>query len=944
MKGWMNALLFSAALTLAADNSERGKNMERPPAAVTCLQVPDDYTEQARPPENAQTLVFERPEQFTRAEQWRGREDFSARVTFGWNRDGLCFFFDVTDSDVVNDKEKNVDLWMQDSVELFIAAPEGRKFGNGTLAFERFQLILSPPDAAGKLRSFTLYDSAYGPDIPYRASGERTGGGYRIRLLIPYRAFGDYDLANEGLFRMQFNCNDYDRRDGKALPPRKVSIGRAVQPSASAADYPLFRLCRSDADNPERSLAAVWSPEVPRLAQQETLTIAPELPEFLERAELSVQDLSGRELRREMIPPGTETVTLAELSGLGSVGLRFVFTGYVGGKPYGTVVRNAAQIAGLLRKVGAVRWAELTPWRAAGYLKLVSGIEFLRLAATPGSMNGGRVAEAIAECEARLALLEDRPLPADIPAKYRYLELTRGFEAQLNVAYSRGGRPNERIFSAVSMPWGNIPCVNAELYCCDSVADAERLVGEMTAYCTPFAAPEVAGADAVYAGRGHLLGDGLRSDMETGRLLSLYASSRPRHVFRLTPEEAFRHPADAVVVMPDAPEPMRKRLLDFASERGLPVIPFAEKDRFGHCLIAGTPDYPEIAWFWHSRNGLPNDFLIVRRGADVIRCGYGNRELGKSFAEFILAGKPLTRRAAERFARLRAAAMPAPRPEDAEAARELRTGDVHTHTIFSDGQSTPAGLLAEAPAAGFDFLVISDHDEVAGALRLMENMRRNGCGLWFFAGQEITMTPRYHLNVYPIPRRLDERFSWKSIREQADGFGAVVQLNHPMTYGTGFSELWYGDISLAGLDAVERRVEYLEKWRKSGRGKVPAVTGSTDTHQGIFGYYNCTVAHVPEFSGKALAEAVRAGRSAMIDPLMPEPAYGDPAVCRQVAAALLDPETPERFGKRLAEALKGFDAAGLIRASETAPAPYPAAPPRPPESFELEERESMKLR
>ena len=105
------------------------------------------------------------------------------------------------------------------------------------------------------------------------------------------------------------------------------------------------------------------------------------------------------------------------------------------------------------------------------------------------------------------------------------------------------------------MPRGNIPCVNAELYCCDSVADAERLVGEMTAYCTPFAAPEVAGADAVYAGRGHLLGDGLRSDMETGRLMSLYASCRPRHVFRLTPEEAFRHPADAVVVMPDAPEP-----------------------------------------------------------------------------------------------------------------------------------------------------------------------------------------------------------------------------------------------------------------------------------------------------------------------------------------------------------------------------------------------------
>lgn len=288
--------------------------------------------------------------------------------------------------------------------------------------------------------------------------------------------------------------------------------------------------------------------------------------------------------------------------------------------------------------------------------------------------------------------------------------------------------------------------------------------------------------------------------------------------------------------------------------------------------------------------------------------------------------------------------MPQPRPEDTVAASKLRTGDVHTHTIFSDGQSTPAGLLAEAPAAGLDFLVISDHDEVTGALRLQQNLRQSRCGLWVFAGQEITMTPRYHLNVYPISHRIDDRFSWKSIRKQADVAGAVVQLNHPMTYGTGFSELWYGDISRAGLDAIERRTEYLEKWRRTADGKVPAVTGSTDTHQGIFGYYSATIVLTDNFSSEALAEAIRAGRAAMIDPFLPELACGDPAICRAVTAVLLDPASPERFASRLKAALKNFDAIGLIRNSETIPAPYPPTSPRPQESFNLEERNNMKLR
>src|SRR5205085_10860821 len=40
--------------------------------------------------------------------------------------------------------------------------------------------------------------------------------------------------------------------------------------------------------------------------------------------------------------------------------------------------------------------------------------------------------------------------------------------------------------------------------------------------------------------------------------------------------------------------------------------------------------------------------------------------------------------------------------------------DLHTHTNFSDGSSTPAALLAEAQQIGLKALAITDHDTLAG--------------------------------------------------------------------------------------------------------------------------------------------------------------------------------------------------------------------------------------
>ncbi|HNY11595.1 MAG TPA: PHP domain-containing protein [Candidatus Wallbacteria bacterium] len=45
---------------------------------------------------------------------------------------------------------------------------------------------------------------------------------------------------------------------------------------------------------------------------------------------------------------------------------------------------------------------------------------------------------------------------------------------------------------------------------------------------------------------------------------------------------------------------------------------------------------------------------------------------------------------------------------------QLKFGDMHTHTTFSDGKFTPSELVAHAAKQNISFLSITDHDSVAG--------------------------------------------------------------------------------------------------------------------------------------------------------------------------------------------------------------------------------------
>ena len=104
-------------------------------------------------------------------------------------------------------------------------------------------------------------------------------------------------------------------------------------------------------------------------------------------------------------------------------------------------------------------------------------------------------------------------------------------------------------------------------------------------------------------------------------------------------------------------------------------------------------------------------------------------------------------------------------------------GDLHTHTVHSDGVSTVPELAALAVGNGLDFLAVTDHNTVSHHPELAGAGAEYGITL--LPGQEVT-TDRGHANVFgPV--------GWVDFRRPADEWlaaaerdGGLMSVNHPL--------------------------------------------------------------------------------------------------------------------------------------------------------------------
>ncbi|MBC7875738.1 MAG: PHP domain-containing protein [Anaerolineales bacterium] len=113
--------------------------------------------------------------------------------------------------------------------------------------------------------------------------------------------------------------------------------------------------------------------------------------------------------------------------------------------------------------------------------------------------------------------------------------------------------------------------------------------------------------------------------------------------------------------------------------------------------------------------------------------------------------------------------------------------DIHVHTIYSyDGTASLSAVLNRAKQIGLDVIAITDHDEIAGALKAMEMAPMYGVEV--IPGIEIT-TAEGDLLAYFITEKVDAGLSLVETVLRVRALGGVCIAAHPMAGGMGMKSL-----------------------------------------------------------------------------------------------------------------------------------------------------------
>jgi hypothetical protein len=169
-------------------------------------------------------------------------------------------------------------------------------------------------------------------------------------------------------------------------------------------------------------------------------------------------------------------------------------------------------------------------------------------------------------------------------------------------------------------------------------------------------------------------------------------------------------------------------------------------------------------------------------------------------------------------------------------ARRLLKGDLHTHTLGSDGVHTLDELAWKARRNGLDFLAVTDHNQFVtrDALPRLE-------GVTMIPGVEWTHF-RAHATFLGVDRPYDGIFATNTIEEARARFvsarerGALIVIDHPYDPECAFLfdinalphdciEVWNGPMRESNLRAIDLWHQFL-----CAGEKIPACGGS-DYHR-----------------------------------------------------------------------------------------------------------------
>ncbi len=145
----------------------------------------------------------EKQEYFLR-ENTTGKEDNGCRFSCEFCRDGMTFYFDVKDEDILSPfTQDNEDIWQADAVEVFLS-PDGDLKNYKEIEVSPFGVRFYGDVYNADGRSVALTKKA----PPYGADVFRTEGGYSVKITLGYDALEGFDRS-----KMKMNAFRLDKKE-----------------------------------------------------------------------------------------------------------------------------------------------------------------------------------------------------------------------------------------------------------------------------------------------------------------------------------------------------------------------------------------------------------------------------------------------------------------------------------------------------------------------------------------------------------------------------------------------------------------------------------------------------------------------------------------------------------------------------------------------------------
>ncbi len=199
----------------------------------------------------------------------------------------------------------------------------------------------------------------------------------------------------------------------------------------------------------------------------------------------------------------------------------------------------------------------------------------------------------------------------------------------------------------------------------------------------------------------------------------------------------------------------------------------------------------------------------------------------------------------------------------AEALPWLR-GNLHTHTTNSDGKRPPQFVVDAYAELGYDFLMISDHDQLTDPGPL------DAKGMTLIPGNEISAKGPHllHVDAKSVVAPLPDR---QAVLDQIAAEGGLAVMNHPNWTGNynhcdlGLLEKLQG---YAGIEIFNAVILYLEgcelatdKWdRLLAQGRRVWGFATDDSHHDDHRGLGWLMVQSADRSAGAIVEAMRTGR------------------------------------------------------------------------------------